>query len=116
MQVAGRILWCRQLFRKAEAPMLILKKKLDVLKVPPDFHLANRHCWRSVRPLTPPCVCQGPEMTRAIRSYNKTAALLLQYELLHLQSWQQAAEGAPRLLSAALLVRREDSKVLVMSQ
>lgn len=32
-QVAGRILWCRQLFRKIEAPMLILKKKLDTLKV-----------------------------------------------------------------------------------
>lgn len=32
-QVAGRVLWSRQLFRKIEAPMLILKKKLDMLKV-----------------------------------------------------------------------------------
>lgn len=55
-------------------------------------------------------------MTRVIRSYNKTAALLLQYELLHLQSWHQAAESTPHCLSAALLVRHDDSKVLVMSQ
>ncbi|XP_070784429.1 dynein axonemal heavy chain 5 [Enoplosus armatus] len=82
--VAGRILWCRQLFRKIEAPMLILKRKLDVLK--------------------------GPEMTKVIRSYNKTAVVLLQYEVLHLQGWSQAAESAPHCLNAALLVRHEDSK------
>ncbi|XP_034534414.1 dynein heavy chain 5, axonemal [Notolabrus celidotus] len=82
--VAGRILWCRQLFRKIEAPMLILKKKLDILK--------------------------GPEMTKVIRSYNKLAVALLQYELLHLQGWSQAAEGAPHRLSTALLVRHENSK------
>ncbi|XP_034721516.1 dynein heavy chain 5, axonemal-like, partial [Etheostoma cragini] len=66
--------------------MLILKKKLDVLK--------------------------GPEMTKVIRSYNKIAVVLLQYELLHLHGWSQAAESAPHRLSAALLVRRENSKVL----
>lgn len=55
-------------------------------------------------------------MTRVIRSYNKTAALLLQYELLHLQTWYQTAESAPRCLSAALLARHEDGKVLVTSQ
>ncbi|XP_041817844.1 dynein heavy chain 5, axonemal [Chelmon rostratus] len=82
--VAGRILWCRQLFRKVEAPMLILKKKLDILK--------------------------GPEMTKVIRSYNKMAAVLLQYEVLHLQAWSQAAESAPQSLNAALLVRHENSK------
>ncbi|KAM8731517.1 dynein axonemal heavy chain 5 [Acanthopagrus schlegelii] len=82
--VAGRILWCRQLFRKIEAPMLILKKKLDALK--------------------------GPEMTKVIRSYNKMAVALLQYELLHLQRWSQAAESAPPRLTAALLVRHQNSK------
>lgn len=52
-------------------------------------------------------------MTKVIRSYNKMAVLLLQYEVLHLQSWSQAAESAPHCLSAALLVRHENSKVLV---
>uniref|UniRef100_A0A8C4H2J0 Dynein heavy chain 5, axonemal n=1 Tax=Dicentrarchus labrax TaxID=13489 RepID=A0A8C4H2J0_DICLA len=80
--VAGRILWCRQLFRKIEAPMLILNKKLDFLK-----------------------------MTKVIRSYNKMAVVLLQYEVLHIQGWSQAAESAPHCLNAALLVRQENSKV-----
>ncbi|XP_076617159.1 dynein axonemal heavy chain 5 isoform X1 [Chaetodon auriga] len=87
--VAGRILWCRQLFRKIEAPMLILKKKLDVLK--------------------------GPEMTKVIRSYNKMAVMLLQYEVLHLQAWSQAAEGVPQCLNAALLVRHENSKEVLVN-
>ncbi|XP_069033626.1 dynein axonemal heavy chain 5 [Embiotoca jacksoni] len=87
--VAGRILWCRQLFRKLEAPMLVLKEKLDVLK--------------------------GPELTQVIRNYNKMAAVLLQYELLHLQAWREAAERAPRCLSAALLVRHEYSKEVLVN-
>lgn len=51
-------------------------------------------------------------MTKVIRSYNKMAVVLLQYEVLHLQGWSQAAESAPHCLNAALLVRHEDSKVL----
>ncbi|XP_030612273.1 dynein heavy chain 5, axonemal [Archocentrus centrarchus] len=82
--VAGRILWSRQLFRKLEAPMLILKKKLDFLK--------------------------GPEMTKVIQNYNKLAVVLLQYEVLHLKGWSQAAESTPHYLSASLLVRHENSK------
>lgn len=72
-----------------------------------------RHLW-SVRPRSPPrlSVFQGPEMTKVIRSYNKMAAALLQYELLHLQGWSQAAESAPHRLTAALLVRHQNSKVL----
>ncbi|CAJ1081553.1 dynein axonemal heavy chain 5 isoform X1 [Xyrichtys novacula] len=85
--VAGRILWCRQIFRKIEAPMLILKKKLDVLK--------------------------GPEMTKVIRSYNRLAGVLLHYELVHTEGWSQAAEGVPHCLSSALLVRHESNKVFV---
>ncbi|XP_047424698.1 dynein axonemal heavy chain 5-like [Mugil cephalus] len=82
--VAGRVLWCRQLFRKIEAPMLTLKKKLDILK--------------------------GPDMTKVIRSYNKIAVVLLQYEVLHLQGWIQAAESAPHCLKTSLLVRHHNSK------
>ncbi|XP_069368231.1 dynein axonemal heavy chain 5 isoform X1 [Paralichthys olivaceus] len=85
--VAGRVLWCRHLLRRIESPMLTLKKKLHVLK--------------------------GPEMTKAIRSYNKMALMLLQYEEVHLQGWVQTAERAPHCLSAALLVRHENCKVLV---
>ncbi|XP_041823849.1 dynein heavy chain 5, axonemal [Melanotaenia boesemani] len=85
--MTGRILWCHQLFRRIEAPMLILKKKLDILK--------------------------GPEMSKVIQSYNKLAMELLQYEVLHVQGWSQAAEGAPHRLNATLLVRHENKEVLV---
>ncbi len=57
-------------------------------------------------------VCQGPEMTKVIRNYNKMSVVLLQYELLHLQAWSEAAESVPPCLNAALLVRHENSKVL----
>ncbi|KAG7231381.1 hypothetical protein INR49_012221 [Caranx melampygus] len=87
--VAGRVLWCRQLYRKIEAPMLILKKKLDVLK--------------------------GPELTKVIQIYNKMAVVFLQYEALHLRGWSQAAESAPQCLSAALLVRHENSKEIFVN-
>lgn len=50
-------------------------------------------------------------MTKVIQTYNRTALVLLQYEMLHMQAWTQAAESAPPYLSAALLVRRDDSKV-----
>ncbi|KAF0028620.1 hypothetical protein F2P81_019707 [Scophthalmus maximus] len=82
--VAGRILWCRLLFRRIEAPMLTLKKKLDDLK--------------------------GPEMTKVIRSYNKMAVVLLQYEAQHLRVWIEAAESAPHLLNVTLLVRHKNRK------
>lgn len=113
-QVSGRVLWSRQLFRKVEAPMLILKKKLDFLKVHTLTLLHQSHDLCDERVLgDAACLClsQGPEMTKVIRSYNQLAVVLLQYEVLHLQGWSQAAESAPRCLSAALLVRHEDSKV-----
>lgn len=46
-----------------------------------------------------------------IRSYNEMAVALLQYEAEHLRGWSQAAERVPHCLSAALLVRPENSKV-----
>lgn len=57
-------------------------------------------------------LCQGPEMTKVIQSYNKLAVVLLQYEVLHLQAWSEAAESTPHFLNAALLVRHENKKVL----
>lgn len=51
-------------------------------------------------------------MTKVIRSYNKMAVVLLQYEVLQQQGWSQAAERAPHYLNAALLVRHDNYKVL----
>ncbi|KAK7881267.1 hypothetical protein WMY93_029676 [Mugilogobius chulae] len=82
-----RILWCRQLFSKMEAPMLLLKPRLDFLR--------------------------GPELSRLVQFYNRTAVVLMQYELLHLQHWNQAAEGAPVLLRSSLLVRLQNQDLSV---
>lgn len=97
--------------------MLILKKKLDMLKVRPlitdqsmiiaKYELTDFACLCLCL-----CLCQGPEMTKVIQSYNKLAMVLLQYEVVHLQAWSQAAESAPHFLNAALLVRHENRKVL----
>uniref|UniRef100_A0A8D3CSA0 Dynein heavy chain 5 axonemal n=1 Tax=Scophthalmus maximus TaxID=52904 RepID=A0A8D3CSA0_SCOMX len=54
-------------------------------------------------------VSQGPEMTKVIRSYNKMAVVLLQYEAQHLRVWIEAAESAPHLLNVTLLVRAAQS-------
>lgn len=93
--------------------MLILKKKLDVLKVQPLIGPSVINVTDQCDLSEPSCpsLCQGPDMTKVIRSYNKIAVVLLQYEVLHLQGWSQAAESAPHCLNAALLVRHENSKV-----
>uniref|UniRef100_A0A4W5NZY5 Dynein, axonemal, heavy chain 5 n=1 Tax=Hucho hucho TaxID=62062 RepID=A0A4W5NZY5_9TELE len=84
--VAGKIMWSRQLFRKIELPMSILKNKMDILKT--------------------------PEMRKVIRSYNKMAAILLEYELLYHRGWSQAGEMGRHGLNASLLVRDPETKVL----
>uniref|UniRef100_A0A673Z4U5 Dynein heavy chain 5, axonemal-like n=1 Tax=Salmo trutta TaxID=8032 RepID=A0A673Z4U5_SALTR len=84
--VAGKIMWSQQLFRKIELPMSILKNKMDILKT--------------------------PEMRKVIRSYNKMAAVLLEYELLYHRGWSQAVEMGRHGLNASLLVRDPETKVL----
>uniref|UniRef100_A0A3P8WNT4 AAA+ ATPase domain-containing protein n=1 Tax=Cynoglossus semilaevis TaxID=244447 RepID=A0A3P8WNT4_CYNSE len=85
--VAGRVLWSRQLFRRIEAPMLSLKKKIDILK--------------------------GPEMSAVISNYNKMAMALIHYEVLHVHAWLNAAREVPQYLNTTLLVRHENGKISV---
>ncbi|XP_072567808.1 dynein axonemal heavy chain 5 [Paramormyrops kingsleyae] len=85
--IAGKIMWSRQLYRKIELPMKVLKNKIDVLQV--------------------------PLMKRAIRNYNKMAADLIKYELLHHRGWSRTTEVGLRCLSASLLVRSPETKLYV---
>ncbi|KAL2085437.1 hypothetical protein ACEWY4_018757 [Coilia grayii] len=87
--IAGKILWSRQLFRKIELPMTMLKDKLDVLKV--------------------------PEMKKIIRAYNQLAAVLLEYELLYHRGWVQAVEKGQHGLNATLLVRHPETKEMFVN-
>ncbi|KAG9275828.1 dynein heavy chain 5, axonemal-like [Astyanax mexicanus] len=77
--IAGRIMWARHLFRKIELPMEKLKDKLNVLR--------------------------GPEVRKIIQAYNRTAAVLVEYELLFHRGWISAAELGQQGVSASLLVR-----------
>ena len=56
-------------------------------------------------------VTQGPEMTSVIRSYNRLAVVLVEYEALYVRGWSQAAESSRHRLNASLLVRADASKV-----
>ncbi|KAK1173586.1 dynein heavy chain 5, axonemal isoform X1 [Acipenser oxyrinchus oxyrinchus] len=87
--VAGKIMWARQLFRKIDGPMKVLKKKTEIMKV--------------------------PEMKKIIRNYNKMAAVLLEFELLYHRGWCRAAELGRQGLSASLLVRHPESKELYVN-
>ncbi|XP_036448538.1 LOW QUALITY PROTEIN: dynein heavy chain 5, axonemal [Colossoma macropomum] len=87
--VAGRIMWARQLFRKIELPMEILKDKLDIL-------------WAS-------------EVKKIVRMYNKMAAVLVEYELLYHRGWVNAAELGQQGLSASLLIRHPTTKEIYVN-
>ncbi|KAJ8010647.1 hypothetical protein DPEC_G00077260 [Dallia pectoralis] len=87
--VAGKIMWSRQLFRKIEFPMSILKNKIDILKT--------------------------SEMRKVIRSYNKMATVLLEYELLYHRGWTKATEMGCHGLNASLLVRDPETKEIFVN-
>ncbi|XP_039610084.1 dynein heavy chain 5, axonemal-like [Polypterus senegalus] len=87
--VAGKIMWARQLFRKIDGPMKILKHKPDILKV--------------------------AEMKKIIRNYNKVAAVLLEFELLYHRGWCQAVELGRQGLNVSLLVRHHETRELFVN-
>ncbi|KAJ8315371.1 LOW QUALITY PROTEIN: hypothetical protein KUTeg_007521 [Tegillarca granosa] len=84
--VAGRIAWSRQLYRKIENPMRIFKAKPEIMK--------------------------HPEAKKVVRNYNKMAGVLLEYEMLYHRGWCRAVESTKGGLSASLLVRHPETKVL----
>ncbi|XP_034615402.1 dynein heavy chain 5, axonemal-like [Trachemys scripta elegans] len=87
--VTGKIMWARQLFRKIDHPMKFFKKKTALLKT--------------------------PEMKKVIWSYNKMAAVLLEFELLYHRAWCRFAEQAKNGLRASLLVRHPETKELFVN-
>lgn len=61
--IAGRILWARQLFHRIEQPMKLFQQHPTVLKT--------------------------PEAKPVIRSYNRMAKVLLEFEVLYHRAWIQ---------------------------
>ncbi|EMP33916.1 Dynein heavy chain 8, axonemal [Chelonia mydas] len=58
---------------------------------------------------------QTPEMKKVIWSYNKMAAVLLEFELLYHRAWCRFAEQAKNGLRASLLVRHQETKELFVN-
>ncbi|KAK1795394.1 hypothetical protein P4O66_010566 [Electrophorus voltai] len=87
--VAGKIMWSRQLFRKIESTMEILKDKLEILR--------------------------APEVKKIIRMYNKMAAVLVEYELLYYRGWVSAVELGKQGLSSSLLIRHPETKEIYVN-
>ncbi|VCW97153.1 unnamed protein product, partial [Gulo gulo] len=77
--IAGKILWARQLFHRIQQPM----------------QLFQQH----------PTVLQTPEAKPVIRSYNRVARVLLEFEVLYHRAWLQQIEEIHRGLKASLLVK-----------
>ncbi|XP_035754904.1 dynein heavy chain 5, axonemal-like [Egretta garzetta] len=87
--VTGKIMWAQQLYRKIDHPMTFLKKKTALLKT--------------------------LEMKKVIKSYNKMAAVLLEFELIYHRAWCGFADQARNALYASLLVRHPETKELLVN-
>ncbi|XP_012863981.1 dynein axonemal heavy chain 5 [Echinops telfairi] len=77
--IAGKILWARQLFHRIQQPM----------------QLFQQH----------PTVLRTPEAKPIIRSYNRMAKVLLEFEVLYHRAWLQQIEEIHVGLEASLLVK-----------
>ncbi|XP_049585235.1 dynein axonemal heavy chain 5 [Syngnathus scovelli] len=87
--VSGRIMWARQLYSRIQGPMDLFQQHTGVLST--------------------------PEAKKIIRNYNRIAAVLLEYEILHHQSWMKTVEDARPGLQASLLVRSKETGELFVN-
>ncbi|GAB1299283.1 Dynein axonemal heavy chain 5 [Apodemus speciosus] len=77
--IAGKILWARQLFHRLEQPMQLFQQHPSVLRT--------------------------AEAKPVIRSYNRIAKVLLEFEVLYHRAWFQQIEEIHTGLEASLLVK-----------
>ncbi|XP_037128984.1 dynein heavy chain 5, axonemal isoform X2 [Syngnathus acus] len=87
--VSGRIMWARQLYSRIQGPMDLFQQHTGVLST--------------------------PEAKKIIRNYNRIAAVLLEYEILHHQRWMKTVEDARPGLQASLLVRSKETGELFVN-
>ncbi|XP_021242639.1 dynein heavy chain 5, axonemal-like isoform X7 [Numida meleagris] len=87
--VTGKIMWAQQLYRKIDHPMRFFKKKTTLLKT--------------------------LEMKNVAKSYNKMAAVLLEFELIYYRAWCRFADQAKNALYASLLVKHPETKELLVN-
>jgi dynein heavy chain len=86
--VSGNILWSRQLLRRIEQPMKQFKSNKNVMTT--------------------------KESKKIIRTYNKVARALIEYETLWHHAWCKSIEAAKSGLQATLIIRHPRSRSLVL--
>uniref|UniRef100_A0A8D2AUY0 Dynein axonemal heavy chain 5 n=1 Tax=Sciurus vulgaris TaxID=55149 RepID=A0A8D2AUY0_SCIVU len=87
--IAGKILWARHLFHRIQQPM----------------QLFQQH----------PTVLRTAEAKPVIRSYNRVAKVLLEFEVLYHRAWLQQISEVHRGLEASLLVKAPDTGELFVN-
>ena len=87
--VAGNIAWSRQLLRRIEEPM----RKFA----------AN------------PAIVATKEYKRIVKTYNRVAAALVEFEALWHRAWVKSVDAARQGLNATLLVRHPDTGALLVN-
>ncbi|XP_030832172.1 dynein heavy chain 8, axonemal [Strongylocentrotus purpuratus] len=87
--VAGKISWARQLFRKIEEPMDIIKEVPSAMK--------------------------GVEAKKIVRNYNRTATVLMEFEIRYHRAWIEQIEAVKSGLRATLLIRHPETGQLMVN-
>lgn len=85
--VAGSIAWSRQLYQHISKPVQLFKNLPGLLDL--------------------------PEARKVIRSYNRLAQVLVEYELVHLRSWQHKIPETNHILESVVLMRESGSGNLI---
>lgn len=87
--IAGKIAWARQLFRKIQEPMEAFQAYPNIFK--------------------------EEDAKKIVKNYNKTAKVLIEFEVLYHQAWLQQIEFVKSALYASLLVRHPETKELYVN-
>lgn len=87
--VAGCIAWCRQLYRRLTEPVNVFRGQTELMAL--------------------------PDTRKAIKSYNRLAKSLVEYEVVFLRVWNQQVDEARSLLNSTILIRNPESSQLVVN-
>ncbi|KAM9637240.1 dynein axonemal heavy chain 5 [Morphnus guianensis] len=87
--IAGKILWARHLFHRIQEPMESFQRR--------------------------PAVLRTPDGKRIIRSYNRVAKVLTEFEVIYHRGWLQQVELTKRGLQASLLVQAPETGELFVN-